>query len=112
MVNARHCVVFKVTGSSDAELRIWKLIFRNSETEASVQLEPNLKKLKIAEDGASDDDADDDDFDAGRLKIERLGSVLRQSQDRVSRILVDISGQWHRFCGRRFGEFTKLGHFS
>ena len=47
MVNARHCVVFKVTGSSDAELRIWKLIFRNSETEASVQLEPNLKKLTL-----------------------------------------------------------------
>ena len=83
----------QVSGSSDAELRIWKLIFRELDLskDASTEIEPNLKKLKIL-DTPDDEDEDDEEFDAGRLKIERLGSVLRQSQDRVSHILVDPSG--------------------
>ena len=76
-------------------MRIWKLIFRDLETEGSVHIEPNLKKLKIV-DGESNEEegGDDDDFDAGHLKIERLGSIIRQSQDRVSHILVDSTGEW------------------
>ena len=73
-------------------MRIWKLIFRDLETEGLVHIEPNLKKLKIL-DGESNEEEDDDDFDAGHLKIERLGSIIRQSQDRVSHIMVDSSGE-------------------
>jgi hypothetical protein len=60
--------------------------------DASTEIEPTLKKLKIL-DTPDDEDEDDEEFDAGRLKIERLGSVLRQNQDRVSHILVDSSGK-------------------
>ena len=83
-----------MTGSSDAELRIWKLIFRDLDNEAgsSAGVEPTLKKLKIVDGDSKEDEEEEDDFDAGHLKIERLGSVLRQSQDRVSHILVDPSG--------------------
>jgi hypothetical protein len=69
------------------------LIFRELDLskDASVEIEPNLKKLKILE--TANDEDEDEEFDAGRLKIERLGSVLRQSQDRVSHILVESSGK-------------------
>jgi len=69
------------------------LIFRELylSKDASVEIEPNLKKLKILE--TANDEDEDEEFDAGRLKIERLGSVLRQSQDRVSHILVESSGK-------------------
>jgi hypothetical protein len=91
-----------VTGSSDAELRIWKLIFRDLDNEgSSAGIEPNLKKLKILDDDSKEED-DEDDFDAGHLKIERLGSVLRQSQDRVSHILIDTSGRFFKLVRRCF----------
>ena len=69
------------------------MIFRELDLskDASVEIEPNLKKLKILE--TPDDEDEDEEFDAGRLKIERLGSFLRQSQDRVSHILVESSGK-------------------
>ncbi len=84
-----------MTGSSDAELRVWKLIFRNAGTDGSTAVEPNMKRLKIADGDEAESDDDDDDFDAGHLKIDRLGSVLRQSQDRVSHIVVDSTGLYH-----------------
>jgi hypothetical protein len=84
-----------VTGSSDAELRVWKLIFRDAGADGSAAVEPNMKRLKITDGDEAESDDDDDDFDAGLLKIDRLGSVLRQSQDRVSHIVVDSTGLYH-----------------
>ncbi len=75
-------------------MRIWKLIFRDLGTDGSVHFEPNLKKLKILDGYSNEDEEEDDDFDAGHLKIERLGSIIRQSQDRVSHILVDSTGKF------------------
>ena len=80
-----------MTGSSDAELRVWKLTFRSPDTDGTTHIEPNLKKLKI-DGGDEESEKEEDDFDAGLLKIERIGSVLRQSQDRVSHIIVDSTG--------------------
>jgi hypothetical protein len=68
---------------------------------SSAGIEPNLKKLKILDDDSKEED-DEDDFDAGHLKIERLGSVLRQSQDRVSHILIDTSGRFFKLVKRCF----------
>ena len=41
-------------------------------------LEPTLKKLKVDENpGLDDDENEETDYDAGILKIEKVGSLLR-----------------------------------
>jgi len=49
-----------------------------------------MKKLKVTDlDHSDSDDDTDDDFDAGQLKITRIGSLLRQSQEKVSHLKVN-----------------------
>ena len=47
-----------------------------------------MKKLKV-EDENSDDEENEIDYDAGILKIEKVGSLLRQAQDKLAHIAVD-----------------------
>ena len=47
------------------------------------ELEPTMKRLKVKEDGESGENEDEGE-DESSLKIERLGSILRVGQDKVS----------------------------
>lgn len=86
---------YLVTGTSDSELRVWKLEFKNDVLNDNLknltvkEIEPNFKKMKVGED---EDSENEDEYDAGILKIERLGSVLRAGQDKLSSLIVDKSG--------------------
>lgn len=86
-----------VTGTNDSELRIWKLEFKEDVLNATLKsesvdvIQPDFKKIKIGEDD-EDNDSDEDEFDAGILKIERMGSVLRAGQDKLSHIVADQGG--------------------
>ena len=78
---------YLVTGTNDSELRVWKLTFKDDlSTTDNGHQPPSIKKLKITED--EDQSDDDDDFDAGLLKVERVGSLLRAAQDKLSHIVV------------------------
>ena len=88
---------YLVTGTSDSELRVWNLEFKQNMAEQSldhaksIEIEPNFKKLRVAEE--DDDNSDnEDEYDAGILKIDRMGSVLRAGQDKLSHLASDISG--------------------
>ena len=90
---------YVVTGTNDSELRIWKLEFKDDlqneslKTEAIDKIQPVFKKIKIRDDDTEDIDSDnEDEFDAGILKIERMGSVLRAGQDKLSHIVADQFG--------------------
>ena len=72
-----------ITGTSDSELRVFKLIYNDS---FQNDLDPYLKRLKIDE---NDEESDNDEYDAGILKIERVGSLLRQGQDKVAHLVID-----------------------
>ena len=74
---------YLISGTSDSELRVFKLTYNDRSLNS---LEPNMKKLRVEE---SDSENEDDDFDAGILKVERIGSLLRQSQDKLAHISVD-----------------------
>ena len=91
-----------ITGSSDSELRVFKLTFKDKGVSSnSKEVEPMMKRLKVEENGhdSSDEQVDEDeeeeeadeteDFDAGVLKVERIGSLLRQGQDKVAHIACD-----------------------
>lgn len=80
-----------VTGTSDAELRVFKLQYsETAEANFGNSIEPHMKKLKVLdEEDENQDDEDQDEFDAGILKIERVGSLLRQGQDKVAHLVVD-----------------------
>ena len=82
-----------ITGTSDAELRVFKLQYSESaDSNFGNSIEPHMKKLKVLDDADDENqDADDeqDEFDAGILKIERVGSLLRQGQDKVAHLVVD-----------------------
>merc|ERR1711997_720650 len=57
------------------------------------KIQPEFKKIKIGDDDTEDLDSDnEDEFDAGILKIERMGSVLRAGQDKLSHIVADKGG--------------------
>ena len=47
-----------------------------------------MKKLKVEEEN-SEDEENEIDYDAGILKIEKIGSLLRQAQDKLAHIAVD-----------------------
>ena len=49
-----------------------------------------MKKLKVDENPELDDDENEEtDYDAGILKIEKVGSLLRQGQDKLAHITID-----------------------
>lgn len=52
-----------------------------------------LKKLRVSDQDNSE--SEDEDFDAGQLKISRIGSLLRQSQEKVSHLKVRISKEMY-----------------
>ena len=76
---------YLISATSDAELRVFKCTY--DPVQDHPDLEPGLKKLKI-----QDDEEGDDDDNAG-LKIERVGSLLRQGQDKCSHLISDDQGQ-------------------
>ena len=59
------------------------LHFKEDIGEIKSELEPTMKRLKVKEDGASEGNEDEGE-DESSLKIERLGSILRVGQDKVS----------------------------
>jgi U3 small nucleolar RNA-associated protein 12 len=88
---------YLVTASSDSELRIFKLTYKEESGDSLIAsgLEPTMKKLKVVEESDDDeknvdDEQDGDDFDAGLLKIERIGSLLRQGQDKAAHLVTDL----------------------
>ena len=46
-----------------------------------------MKKLKVND--IEEDEEDENDYDAGVLKIEKVGSLLRHGQDKVAHISID-----------------------
>lgn len=96
---------YVLTGSSDAELRVFRLTFREDEEEgeggdgAKGEKEPNLKKLRVLDEfreedeGADEEDEDQISEDAKRLRIEKLGSLLRASTGKVAGLEVDETGR-------------------
>ncbi|KAG7168984.1 WD repeat-containing protein 3-like [Homarus americanus] len=89
-----------VSGSSDAELRVWSLRFTDTDNKVKKDRdeekidEPPNKMFHIDTEGthaASGVDQDDqiDDDDASILEIVKLGSVLRSRGDRVCGLLTD-----------------------
>ncbi len=77
---------YLVSGSSDSELRVFKLNFDDSKVKAP--LEPNLKKLKLVE-----DEMDEKEDLESILKIEKMGSILRQGQDKVMHLTSDSTNR-------------------
>merc|ERR1711860_88239 len=69
---------YLISATSDAELRVFKCTY---DPVQDPDLEPGLKKLKI-----QDEEHEDDDDNAG-LRIERVGSLLRQGQDKCSHLI-------------------------
>lgn len=87
-----------VTGSGDAELRVWKLTFDpefSSQTQKPDVTGQVSKKFKINEDAEEElEDLNEDNLeDECGLKIEKLGSILRGAQDKVSHVVTDITGR-------------------
>lgn len=81
---------YLITGTTDSELRVWRLTFSEDAKADDIvdkSIEPSMKKIKI-----DDTDEDDVDEDSG-LVVEKLGSILRAGQDRVSGMEVDENGR-------------------
>ena len=74
-----------VTGSGDAELRVYALRFL--EQPATAAGEPPAKAARLTPPDRLA--ADDTSQDSSNLECSRLGSILRQGKDRVSRVVVD-----------------------
>ena len=77
---------YLISATSDAELRVFKCTY---DPQDNSELEPGLKKLKIQ---GTENVEEDDDANAG-LKIERVGSLLRQGQDKCQHLISDVEGQ-------------------
>ena len=87
---------YLVTGTNDSELRVWSLVFKGSQEDlmaavSTKNVEPSMKKLKVNDGEEESGDDEEEEFDAGILKIERLGSVLRAGQDKVAHVVADDS---------------------
>ena len=59
------------------------LYFKEDIGEIKSELEPTMKRLKVKEDGELGGNEEEGE-DESSLKIERLGSILRVGQDKVS----------------------------
>lgn len=91
---------YVITGSSDSELRVFRLTFKdenvadNTDTKETSQSQPKKIKMFDENDDEDDDEDDSDDHeDARRLKIEKLGSILRTGQGKVAQLALDLSGR-------------------
>ncbi len=92
---------YLISGSSDSELRVFRLTFQDGpdpEEELAKHVEPTLKKLRVesrdnADDRDGGDGGDDDGTKDARLLVEKVGSILRAAQDKVSHLVADRSGQ-------------------
>lgn len=83
---------YLVTGAGDSELRVFKLTFKEDWQE-SPPLAPIMKKLRVDHEEEDEDNEEEDEYDAGVLKVERVGSLLRGGQDKVSHLQTDDSGR-------------------
>ncbi|KAI2806256.1 Dip2/Utp12 protein [Blomia tropicalis] len=85
-----------ISGGSDSELKVWKLVFSDEDEEyferKSLELkERRLKQLElIGEDNLDQEDLHDDVVD-NFLLVERYGTIMRKSTEKVSDIIVDQS---------------------
>ncbi|CAG2120938.1 unnamed protein product, partial [Medioppia subpectinata] len=82
-----------ITGAGDSELRVWRIVHRVDDADEFVAKLAALK-LKAAavgddNDGDIDDEVGDDESGADRLIVERIGTVMRRSTQRLSDICVD-----------------------
>jgi U3 small nucleolar RNA-associated protein 12 len=86
---------YLVSGTSDSELRVWKLTFKDaSEKSLKEDVEPTLKKFKITDEGGeSEDEPDVAEDEESDLLVEKVGSILRTGQDKVSCLVTDASGR-------------------
>ncbi len=86
---------YLVSGSSDSELRVFRLTFEKKEegaveNDVSKSVEPSLKKLRLhdTDQPMRDIDGETDESNDSGLLIEKMGSILRAGQDKVSHLVV------------------------
>lgn len=85
-----------ISGGSDSELKVWKIIFSEHDEEQFKEKATELKNKRIEQlellgdnvDPSSADDVYDDDIDSFIL-VERYGTILRKSSEKVSNIALD-----------------------
>ena len=86
-----------VTGCSDAELRVWSLVFKEDvqKCTAGVVLEeqPDTKKERLEDNKDVNDSKDFANDDSSILEIRKLGSILRSGQDKLQRLSCDKNGR-------------------
>ncbi|XP_040582090.1 WD repeat-containing protein 3 [Lepeophtheirus salmonis] len=90
---------YLVSGSGDSELRVFKLTFlensTNNEDTKKESTPPTLKKQKVKDTttDATEEESDNevDDESTSKLKIERLGSLLRAGKGRTCSLIADDS---------------------
>ena len=75
---------YLISATNDAELRVFKCTYDPQ----SLELEPGVKKIKVQEDLETDNEPEN-----SRLKVERVGSLLRQGQDKCAHLICDVEGQ-------------------
>lgn len=82
-----------ISGGSDSELRVWRLLFAEDDPENFEQKSQELKQKRIQQlelIGENPDEAEDLDSDSLFL-VERFGTILRKSTERILNIFLDPS---------------------
>lgn len=76
-----------ISGATDSELRVWNLIFKDQ------NLEEFETKLEVLKNKSKDEDEDEEDIEEENdfLIVERFGSIMRKSTQRLTHIFVDIN---------------------
>jgi U3 small nucleolar RNA-associated protein 12 len=83
-----------ITGCHDIELKVFELAYKD-EKEGDDDSKPNLKKLRISDNGEQDEEEDESEQSSAATSIldcRLLGSVVRESKDPLSQLCVDSSG--------------------
>ena len=74
-----------ISGASDSELRVWNIVFRSDDFQVFTQ---KLEKLKInAKEDVNTEEEIEEENDI--LIVERFGTIMRRSSQRLSNIFVD-----------------------
>eukprot|EP00795_Rhopilema_esculentum_P017672 gene17672-9326_t len=82
-----------IAGSSDSELRIWDIEKNDKDEVSSIQQSQKRKANESIIDGSDNEEALEDER-LGPLKCKYLGSIMRESRDRVAGIIVDQSERY------------------
>jgi len=75
-----------ISGANDSELRVWNLIFKDQDTDEY------QKKLEALKSKSNDDEEDEEEIDEENdiLIVERFGTIMRKSTQRLTNIFVDL----------------------